>query len=137
MTPELLATIHGDAFVGSRGWSAHEFAELLSSPFCFLVGNEDGFAIGRVIADEAELLTIATPPSVQRSGFGRQCLTEFHREAAARGAISAFLEVAEDNTSAIALYESAGWSQTAVRKGYYARLGANPVDARILTRNLP
>lgn len=136
MTPDMLATIHAAAFAGSRGWSAREFDELLSSPFCFLVGNENGFAIGRVIADEAELLTIATPPSVQRSGFGRQCLTGFHREATARGAVSAFLEVAEDNAAAIALYESEGWSQTAVRKGYYARIGANPVDARILTRHL-
>lgn len=136
MTPDLLATIHSAAFVGSRGWSAHEFAELLISPFCFLVGNENSFAIGRVIADEAELLTIATPPTVQRSGFGRQCLSEFHREAAARGAVSAFLEVAEDNIAAMSLYESAGWLQTAVRKGYYARTGGIRVDARILTCNL-
>lgn len=137
MTPETLATLHLAAFEDSRSWSEQEFAELLASPFCFVVGDQDGFAIGRVIADEAELLTIATHPSKRRAGVGARSLSGFQTEAANRGGKSAFLEVAEDNAAAIALYESAGWSKAACRKGYYTRLSGNRVDALILTRPLP
>ncbi|SHI99579.1 ribosomal-protein-alanine N-acetyltransferase [Shimia gijangensis] len=137
MTPEDLAALYQSAFADSRGWSAQEFTELLASPFCFVVGGENGFAIGRVIADEAELLTIATHPPQQRTGFGRQSLLAFQTHAAARGATTVFLEVAADNTRAIALYESEGWAQTALRKRYYARSGGIFVDALILTRSLP
>lgn len=142
MTPQDLAAIYKAAFVDSRSWTADEFATLLASPHCFAVHGkggfaQGGFALGRVIADEAELLTIATSPRVQRTGVAAHCLRAFQSQAAARGAVSAFLEVADDNTAAIALYESQGWSTSGRRQGYYARNDGSRVDARLLMRKLP
>lgn len=136
MTPEHLARLHQSAFVTSRGWSAEEFRDLLASPLCFLVTRTAGFAIGRVIADEAELLTIATHPDHQGRGIGRACLDAFEIEARQRGAASAFLEVGADNPSAIHLYRAAGWQETGTRKGYYTRSDGKVVDALLMGKSL-
>ncbi|MEQ9694277.1 GNAT family N-acetyltransferase [Shimia sp. SDUM112013] len=136
MTPETLARIHQAAFTISRGWQSGEFRDLLDSPFCFVVGDDAGFALGREIAGEAELLTIAVHPDHQGQGLGAKWLAAFHDIARARGADMAFLEVADDNHAAIHLYLSAGYRDQSRRKGYYKRPAGPPVDARILSRPL-
>lgn len=120
MTAAELADIHAASFVFPRPWSAAEFSTLLASPFSVLVEGNDGFALGRVVAGEAELLTIAVRPEARRNGEGRQILQRLLREAVSRGADCMFLEVAADNTPAIALYESLGFQKTGQRKGYYS-----------------
>ena len=136
MTPEEMAATHARAFTG-RGqvWCAGEIAELLASPHVFAVGDARCFAMGRVVAGEAELLTLACDPAHQGKGLGRACLAAFEAGAKARGAEECFLEVAEDNTAAQALYKSAGYTEAARRRAYYARQGAAPVDALILRKS--
>ena len=137
MTPETLATIHARAFAGQgRGWSAQEFAALLDNPYVFVFHKENAFSLGRVIADEAELLTLATDPAARRLGLARAALAGFEAEARARGATRGFLEVAEDNTPARALYAASQWCEAARRAGYYPRAGAPSVDALILEKSL-
>ncbi len=136
MTPDALATLHAAAFSQSRPWSADEFAALLASPFCFLVGDAKSFALGRAIADEAELLTIATHPDARRMGLARDRLAIFEGIARSRGATSAFLEVAADNPAALGLYTAQCYVQTGQRKAYYARPDAPAVDALMLRKTL-
>lgn len=137
MTPEALARTHARAFTGqSRGWSAQEIADLMQSPLVFAVGDARAFALGRAIADEAELLTLATDPDHRRKGLARARLAAFEAAAKARGARIAFLEVAADNAGARALYDAAGYVQTARRRGYYARPDRGPVDALILQKSI-
>lgn len=136
MTPEDLAHLHSRAFTTQRPWSAPEFASLLNSPHVFACMHPHAFALGRVIADEAELLTLATDPDQRRMGLGRVCLSEFLATATMRGALTAFLEVAADNAPAIALYDAAGFQRTATRPGYYSRPMGASVDALILSRVL-
>ncbi|RXV60817.1 ribosomal-protein-alanine acetyltransferase [Roseovarius sp. A46] len=137
MTPETLSATHARAFAGQgRGWSAAEFAALLDSPYTFVVGDARAFALGRAIADEAELLTLATDPGHRRAGLGRACLARFEAEAKARGAVRGFLEVAADNAAACALYAAARWRKCACRAGYYPRAGGIAVDALILEKHL-
>lgn len=136
MTPAALATLHAAAFTMPRPWSEAEFADLLAEPHTFLVTGSSAFALGRVIADEAELLTIATHPDLRRSGQGRACLTGFEDTAAQRGARSAFLEVATDNAAALALYLGNGWTISGRRPGYYTAPGGGRVDAQILSKPL-
>jgi ribosomal-protein-alanine N-acetyltransferase len=46
------------------------------------------------------------------------------------------LEVAEDNTSAIALYTECGFSTIGRRKKYYRRKSGREVDALVIERGL-
>ena len=137
MTPHDLATLHAAAFKNTRSWTEAEFADLLGSDFSFVEGDDSGFALGRVIADEAELLTLATLPSLRRQGFARHWLARFEYTAKKRGAATAFLEVAEDNTAAIALYLSAGYAKTGARSNYYTRTDGLHVGALIMAKTLP
>lgn len=92
---------------------------MLDSPHSFLLHQTAGFLLGRVIADEAELLTLAVDPDARRQGIGRALTSEFAAEAARHGARLAFLEVAADNRAAIALYQAQGWQEAGRRPGYY------------------
>lgn len=133
MTPAALALIHAQCFTNPRPWSADEFAALLDMHGVFLLTAPDAFLLGRAIAGEAELLTIAVAPAARRQGAARSLLTGFADRAAATGADTAFLEVASDNAPARALYAQDGWQQIGQRASYY---GAG-IDALILRRNLP
>jgi ribosomal-protein-alanine N-acetyltransferase len=79
-----------------------------------------GFAIGRAQAGEAEILTIAVRPGERRRGIGRLLLRALMTEAARRGAAELFLEVAEPNAIARALYMSLDAREVGRRPRYYA-----------------
>lgn len=117
-------------------FTADEITTLLIAPGVFPCTEDGGFAIGRVAADEAELLTIAVAPEARRKGLGRRLLAAFEAEAARRGAAVAFLEVAETNAAARALYTGAGWRETGRRRGYYRVDEATRLDAIVMTREL-
>ena len=131
-----MAAVHAAAFTRERSWSAAEFEDLLASPFVFATGDARAFALVRVVADEAELLTIATDPAHRRRGLARALMEAWQAEAARRGATRAFLEVAADNAGAMALYRAAGFAETARRRVYYARRDGPAVDAVIMSRAL-
>lgn len=135
MTADELARIHAASFRNPRPWTAAEFTAVLASPLCYLVDEPGGFALGQVVADEAELLTIAVLPEARRQGLGRRLLAGFLAEAEARGAVRAFLEVHAENESAIALYRTAGFRPAGRRPGYY-RDGGAVGDALVLSRPL-
>ncbi len=136
-TPQEMARIHAAAFLQSRPWFAEEFTSLLESPLCFASGDRRCFALVRVIADEAELLTIATDPEFQRRGLARALMQDWQTLAQSRGAKTCFLEVAADNCAAIALYLSEGFAACGRRSGYYGRRNAAAVDAIVMQKDLP
>jgi len=135
-----LADIHDKAF--DRPWTALEFDELLKSPGVFAVLGEagepaeaKGFILCRSIAGEAEILTVAVDPAARRRGWGGALVEIAAGIATETGAESLFLEVAADNTPAIALYRARGFAQVGLRKGYYPhRDGAK--DALVMRRAL-
>jgi ribosomal-protein-alanine N-acetyltransferase len=134
--PRDLAATHAAAFTQARPWSAAEFETLLASPFVFLCGDARAFALVRVVADEAELLTIATHPDHQRKGLARALMEAWQAEAARRGATRAFLDVAADNAPAEALYLACGYVRTGLRRAYYARPDGPAADAILMARDL-
>ena len=136
MTPQELAATHAAAFAETRAWGAEEFASLLSDPKCFVAGDVNSFVLMRVIADEAEVLTLATAPACRRKGLARAALAKAETEAALRGALSVFLEVAEDNIAARTLYEDRGYAQVGRRAGYYTPKNGAPVAALVLRKEL-
>lgn len=135
MTPDALAELHAAAFAHDP-WSAQDFAAFLQDPTTLLVTSAQGFALLRVVLDEAEVLTLAVAPAARGQGHGTALLSAALAQAAKRGATRLFLEVAADNAAARALYMRAGFVQTGQRRGYYARAGRLPVDALLLERGL-
>lgn len=130
-----LAALHAAAFAGDgRAWSAAELAELARSPGAILrvAADRGGFALARVSADEAEILTIAVDPARRRRGIGRGLLAESEAAARAAGAATMLLEVAASNAAARALYDGAGYRPVGRRPGYYGR----GRDALVLSKDL-
>lgn len=138
MTPEDLATLHARCFTTPRPWSAVEFNDFLADPLIFLLVEGDaGFLLGRAVAGEAELLTLAVVPEARRRGLARRLVNRFLYQAQLRGADSAFLEVADDNEAARTLYAGAGFVRAGRRRGYYAGPDGQDHDALVLRRSLP
>ncbi|WP_394153490.1 GNAT family N-acetyltransferase [Loktanella salsilacus] len=136
MTPEDLAATHALAFDIDRPWSAHEFASLRAQRGTLLCGDAKSFVLGRVIVDEAEILTVATAPDHRRQGLARNAIAAFCNLAQGSGAATVFLEVAADNAAAIALYNALGFGQVGQRRAYYDRENGKAVDALVLRRTL-
>jgi [ribosomal protein S18]-alanine N-acetyltransferase len=78
-----------------------------------------GFLVGRLAADQAELLNLAVSVTQRRRGAGTALLAKALEEWSSQGAKSVYLEVRESNTSAIAFYEKHGFAKMGKRKGYY------------------
>jgi [ribosomal protein S18]-alanine N-acetyltransferase len=137
VTPEALAALHARCFRTPSPWAAADFAGFLTDPLAFLLIEGDaGFLLGRAVAGEAEVLTLAVAPDARRRGLGRKLVARFLYQARLRGAESAFLEVSAENTPAIALYESAGFAKAGVRRGYYQTPEGQRIDALVLARAL-
>ena len=136
MTPEDLAALHARAMTLTAAWGAPTMRGFVDAPGSVLVTRGQAFALGRVIAQDAELLTLAVDPSIQGQGFGRKCLRAFEDTAAARGARQVFLEVAAPNDVAIGLYASVGYTRTGRRKRYYKTPDGQHLDALIMTKPL-
>lgn len=128
-----LAALHASAF--AEPWSAAEIAALIEGG-AIAVAENGGFILIRVAADEAEILTLAVRPDARRRGLGRTLVQRAFEAARAQGAATMFLEVADDNAAAIALYRSLGFEETGRRRNYYRRGPAQMQDALILSRAL-
>jgi [ribosomal protein S18]-alanine N-acetyltransferase len=136
MTPERLAEIHAACFVRPRPWGAQEFRDLLASDTVFSCKDTHGFALGRIAGPEVELLTLAVDPDHRRRGIAAGLMQDFIIQAKNKGASDVFLEVAEDNEAAIALYRRFDFVEAGFRKDYYADAGGTHVSALVMTKAL-
>ncbi len=133
--PRALAAIHAEAF--DAPWSAEAFAALLAQPGIILEAAPDGFVMVQAAADEAEILTLAVRPTARRKGVATALVETAAQRVELAGAGRLFLEVAEDNLAARALYARLGFEPVGRRPRYYARANGPAVDALLLARNLP
>ena len=92
--------------------------------------------MGRAVAGEAEILTLAVEPAARRQGLALALVTAAAGAARMAGAQAMFLEVADDNVAAIGLYEAAGFTRAGVRRGYYDRGPQGYVDALVMRLDL-
>ena len=134
-TAARLAALHATAFPAP--WDARAFEVLLDQTGVFVIEQPDGFILIRGVADEAEILTLAVRPSARRQGLGARLVGEGGAVAATRGATRLFLEVADDNAAALALYARAGFAAAGRRQDYYALPEGGRRDALVLVLNLP
>ncbi|MBL6613999.1 MAG: ribosomal protein S18-alanine N-acetyltransferase [Reyranella sp.] len=137
------ASLHAESFVplGERAWSRQDIGALLATPgACGLLlqldGADAGFALCRVAADEAELLTIAVRPAYRRRGAGRRLLAGVIDHVRQAGARSLFLEVGVDNPAARRLYEAERFQTVGNRRAYYQRVDRPAADGIVMRLTL-
>lgn len=118
LTPEGLAVTHATAF-GGKGWPASDFRDYLANKSALIFGDDTCFAVIRVMVTEAEVLTLATRPGHQGKGRATAMLQEALDHLAQVGVHEVFLEVADNNTAALALYARCGFTAFDERRNYY------------------
>jgi [ribosomal protein S18]-alanine N-acetyltransferase len=134
-----LAQLHGESF--HRGWGEGEFEAMLTERNTLVhrlrIGRKViGFAVSRMAADEAEILSIAVAGSHRGRGLSRNLLLTHLGHLAGRGIRKVFLEVEENNQPARRLYERAGFSVAGRRERYYQQPGGEQLNALLMRRDL-
>ena len=94
-----------------------------------------GYGIMSFGAGEAHLLNVCIDDAYRCRGIGGRVLQHLLQLAGAAGASEAFLEARPSNTSAIRLYQSLGFIQIGVRRGYYQASDGRE-DAIVLKRHI-
>jgi len=122
-------------------WSAESVAKILALPRSFgLVAHEAGqplgFLLAQCAAGESEIINLAVAPTARRQGIGGALVAGAMSRARGLGAQTMFLEVADDNTAARALYDRRGFVQVGIRHDYYRRDSGNYTNALILRHEL-
>lgn len=135
-----LAELHAHGFY--RGWPREDFAAYIAgrdTPIyvaCDARRKIAGFAMIRLAADEAELITIAVDPKWRKKGVGLALLRAVFEDLLMTPARRLFLEVAADNPAALKLYGKMGFARVAERQGYYERPNGQPATAIVMSRDL-
>ena len=122
-----------------EAWTAPQCAGLLpmAGVWLSLAREEEaviGFALARIVGDEAELLLLAVARSWQGKGVGQMLLDGFAAVAASKGAEQLHLEVREGN-HAVSLYSRNGYREIGRRRNYYSGRDGQLFDALTLAKN--
>ena len=131
-----MAQLHAQSGLEQRPWMAQEFAQICATENSLLIEQEYGFALGRVIHTEVELLLLIISQTQRRQGLGKTCLQLFEEAAQQRHAKICFLEVGVKNTAARALYRKSGYAEQGLRKAYFQKMNGTREDALVLAKTL-
>ena len=108
-------------------WSAGIFRDCLRVGYtCRVVETTDGLAgygIMSMGAGEAHILNICVRADLRGQSVARRLMTWLLDEARRASQSWVFLEVRPSNRPALLLYESLGFSQVGLRRGYYQAVG--------------
>jgi ribosomal-protein-alanine N-acetyltransferase len=134
-----LAQLHGASF--HRGWGEGEFEQMLAERNTLVHRLRQGrttigFAVSRMAADEAEILSIAVDAKHRGRGLSRNLLLTHLGHLAGHGVRKVFLEVEENNQPARRLYDRAGFSVAGRRERYYREANGEQLNALIMRRDL-
>lgn len=119
----LLAAVHAQLF--QPPWQSTAFVSLLAQPGVYGLlacrkGAPAGFIILQRAYDQADVLTLAITPAMQRQRIGLHVVRVACRMGRLCGVKTVFLEVSASNHPAIACYGKAGFVRAATRPAYYA-----------------
>jgi [ribosomal protein S18]-alanine N-acetyltransferase len=137
-----ISEIHAGSF--DRPWGLMEFERLLAEENILAHvaiaestrSEAQGFVLSRLVADEAEILSIAVTPVRRGEGLSGQLLTA-HRDMLALSRIKTlFLEVEEGNKPALALYARQGFGEVSRRDAYYRKADGSAATALVMRRTL-
>ncbi|HZA53422.1 MAG TPA: ribosomal protein S18-alanine N-acetyltransferase [Candidatus Udaeobacter sp.] len=109
-------------------WSPRFFLQELQVPCARSILGEInqrivGYVLFWLLPDEIDVHNLAVHSEFRRRGIGRLLLQQVVIEARCRSSNRVTLEVRQSNVAAQKLYESLGFTTTAVRRGYYSDNG--------------
>jgi len=119
-------------------WSSADFESYLADPSIVADGAVNdiapkgplgGFVISRLLPPDAEILSVAVDPVRRGAGLGRALLEKHLVNLERGGALLVFLEVADDNPAALAIYARAGFKTIGKRENYYRRANGDACAA--------
>ena len=131
-----MAALHAENF--ETAWPEADMAEHIEKDVAlgFMEGESlVGFVLVRMNFEQSEILTIAVAKAYRRKGIAAKLLAGAEMAAKRGGGSVVFLEVAEDNPAAIALYGKAGYEPFGRRPAYYKRAKGR-VAARLFQKKL-
>ena len=117
-------------------WSRESFAEELENKFAYyIVGITDndlvaGYGGMWLILDEAQINTLAVRPGLRGNDVGKMLMISLIGRASLSGCLNMTLEVRPANLTARHLYESLGFVEIGLRKGYYEDNGEDAIIMR-------
>ena len=121
-------------------WSRLSFEESLNQGhLCRVVkrkGTVVAFHVICPVLDEMHILNLAIAPTLQGQGLGHVLMDDILSLAQKGGAAKLFLEVRRSNGRAQSLYRKWGFSEIAVRGGYYRFDDQLREDALVFAREL-
>lgn len=139
---EIVAKLHGKCFFDA--WGPPMLRQVLGMPGAFGYvarrvgyGSVVGFALGRVAADECELLSLGVESEHRSKGIGAQLLSATMSRATVEKARWFYLEVAENNKSALRLYKNYGLNGVGQRLDYYENADGSRTNAYTMRCALP
>ena len=109
-----LAALHAECF--PRGWPAEDFTGHIARDLVLTDEAVRSLLVIREGGGQAEVLTLAVHPDARGQGLAKGLMAEAMPQLASP---VLFLEVAEDNASAIRLYTRLGFSSFGRRPAYY------------------
>lgn len=104
-------------------WSLDGFVKSLDQGLNYVFCSDDSTILGYCcilpVLDEAHILNVCVAPECQGKGIARAALTNILQVLASSDFRTVYLEVRESNLTARKLYQSFGFSEDGLRKGYY------------------
>ena len=113
-------------------------ADLIDAPTIVAIGGHvgdklAGFILAQQVCPSSDIIELVVSPSVRRIGIATGLLNKLVALSRRRNISELFLEVAEDNQAAQALYQKRGFQNVGKRTGYYQHEGRS-VDAIIMQK---
>jgi len=129
-----IAALEKECF--SDPWSERSLASELNNPLSLWLVALDGDRVAgyigsQTVLGESDMMNLAVSPEYRQQGIGRVLVLSLLDRLRQMGSHSITLEVRLSNLPAGKLYESLGFSQVGLRKGYYEKPRE---DARILKK---
>ena len=113
-----------------------ELQSFTNSDFKFEILDDAAFIIYNIVSpDEAEIFDIGTIPAMRKTGLANKLIDKTIVKLKEQNITTLYLEVAEDNPNAIALYNKCGFVKFNIRKDYYKRANGR-VNALLMKKSI-
>lgn len=108
----------------------------IASDFKFEILDSSAFIIYNVISeDEAEIFDLGTIPEKRQTGLAQKLIENTIAKLKSNKIRILYLEVSENNISAMALYNKCGFEKYNIRKDYY-KSGDKRINAILMKKSI-